>query len=142
EVPVAYAVDELNIRRGRAVWLVAGVIFLIGIPSLLSNGASIFWTEFITYRGAESPTDFMTFIGHVANDSFLPLGGCLIVSFAAFVWKKHNLNDEIAQGYAGYKGSFVESFLNFTITFVAPTILGLLFIFSVLSTFFGIHIIG
>jgi NSS family neurotransmitter:Na+ symporter len=48
EVPVAYTVDELNMKRGKAVWLVAGVIFLIGLPSLVGNGYSEFFSNFIT----------------------------------------------------------------------------------------------
>ena len=31
EVPVAYVVDELKMKRKKAVWLVAGVIYLVGI---------------------------------------------------------------------------------------------------------------
>ena len=140
EVPVAYVVDELKIKRERAVWMVAGGIFVLGIPSLLANGASDFWSQFITYIGADSPTDFMTFVGHVANDTFLPLGGCLISIFAAYAWKKHNLSDEIAQGYPNYKGSFVEMYINFAITILCPLILGIIFILTLFQTFFGINL--
>ena len=141
EVPVAYVVDEHNIRRNKAVWLVAGFIFIIGIPSLLSNGASDFWGSFITYFGAESATDFMSFAGHIANDTLLPLGGCLMSIFAAYVWKKHNLNEEIAQGHPSFKDSFVAKFIDFAITYVCPIILGILFILTILSRFFGIEVI-
>ncbi|GAB3335771.1 sodium-dependent transporter [Marivirga atlantica] len=140
EVPVAYTVDELNMKRGKAVWLVAGVIFLIGLPSLVGNGYSEFFSNFITYFGAENPTDFMTFIGHVANDTFLPLGGCLIVIFAAYVWKKENLSDEISNGFDGYKGSFLEKYINFAITVFCPIVLGIMFITTVLSKFFNINL--
>jgi len=140
EVPVAYTVDELNMKRSKAVWLVAGVIFLIGLPSLIGNGYSEFFTNFITYFGAENPTDFMTFIGHVANDTFLPLGGCLIVIFAAFVWKKENLSNEISSGFEGYKGSFLEKYINFAITVFCPIVLGIMFITTVLSKFFNINL--
>jgi NSS family neurotransmitter:Na+ symporter len=142
EVPVAYIVDELHMRRKRAVWFVACVIFVIGLPSLLANGGSSFWTNFITYFGAEKPTDFMTFIGHVANDTFLPLGGFLISVFAAFVWKKHNLVEEIAIGNDKFKDSFVRKYIEFAITFLCPLILGFIFVLTVLDRFFGISPFG
>jgi len=140
EVPVSYVVDEFKMRRTRAVWTVAIVIFLIGIPSLIGNGYSDLFTNFITYAGAENPTGFMTFVENIASDTFLPLGGFMIVSFAAFIWKKHNLNEEIAQGYDGYMGSFVQKYINFAITFICPLILGVLFLLTLLQTFFGISL--
>lgn len=141
EVPVSYVVDEFKIRRKRAVWLVAGLIFLIGIPSLIGNGYSEFFTNFITYVGADQPTSFLGFIGSVANDTMLPLGGFLVVFFAAYVWKKHNLDDELAKGNPNYKGSFIQKYLNVAIYFISPVILGVIFILTVLGTFFGINLI-
>ena len=115
EVPVCYVVDEHNIPRKKAVWMISGFIFVMGIPSLLANGASEFFSNFTGYIGIEPAYDFMTFIGYIANDTFLPLGGFLITAFAAYKWKKENLSAEISRGFAGYEGSFVQKFLNFTI---------------------------
>ncbi len=142
EVPVAYLVDEHNVKRKKAVWLMAAIIFVVGVPSLLSNGGSSFFTSFITYFGQESPTDFMTFIGHVANDSFLPLGGLLVSIFAAYVWKKAKLNQEIEAGHPKYRGSLVERYIDFAIGYVCPIILGSLFILTVLNRFFGISLLN
>ncbi len=140
EVPVAYVVDEKGIKRKKAVWLVAGGIFLLGIPSLISNGYSEFFTNFITYVGAEKATSFMDFAQNVANDTFLPLGGCLISIFAAHLWKTKNLNEEIALGYPGYQGSIVQKFLTFAILFLCPVVLGTMFILTLFQTFFGINL--
>ncbi|MEL6824492.1 MAG: sodium-dependent transporter, partial [Calditrichota bacterium] len=126
--------DEHNWPRKKAVWAIAGFIFVIGIPSLLANGASTF---FSTFAGS----DFMTFIGYVANDTLLPLGGCLITFFAAYVWKKHNLSEEIAIGNPGYKGSAVETFINFAISYICPMLLAIITFFTILSRFFGIDVL-
>ena len=147
EVPVSYLVDEHKLPRKTAVWGTAGFIFIIGIPSLLANGASDFFTNFMfipgdNVAGYDGYTDFMTIIGYIANDTLLPLGGLLISSFAAYVWKKENLNEEIKIGYSGYSGSFVESFVNFAITYLCPVILGLVFVFTLLDRFVGIHLVG
>jgi NSS family neurotransmitter:Na+ symporter len=140
EVPVAYIVDEKGIERKKAVWIVALGIFALGVPSLISNGYSSFFTNFITYVGADSPTNFMDFAQNIANDTFLPLGGCLISIFAAYLWKTKNLNEEIAQGYPGYAGSFVEKYLGFAITILCPLVLGTMFVLTLLQTFFGINL--
>lgn len=138
EVPVSYMVDEHKVPRKKAVWLVSLIIFILGLPSLMANGYSEFLTNFITYVGADAPTDFMTFLGHIANDTFLPLGGILITIFAAYVWKKKNLNLEIESGYESFKDSFVEKYINLAISFISPVILSILLVLSVLETFFGI----
>jgi NSS family neurotransmitter:Na+ symporter len=137
---VAYIVDEKGIERKKAVWLVALGIFVLGIPSLISNGYSGFFTNFITYIGAEKATSFMDFAQNVANDTFLPLGGCLISIFAAHMWKTKKLHEEIAQGYPGYVGSFIQKFLGFAIMFLCPVVLGTMFVLTLFQTFFGINL--
>lgn len=138
EVPVAYVVDEHKMRRSRAVWLIATLIFIIGIPSVLANGYSEFFTNFVTYLGSTTPTDFMSMIGHLANDTFLPLGGFLGCLFAAYVWKKENLYKEIEQGYPNFRDSFVAKYLDIAMRIVCPLVLGILFIFTITDRFLGI----
>ncbi|MEO1254488.1 MAG: sodium-dependent transporter [Bacteroidota bacterium] len=121
EVPVTYVVDEFKVGRKKAVWLVAALIFLLGVPSLLSNGYSDFFTNFVTYFGADSATNFMSFVEHVGNDTFLPLGGFLITIFAAYVWKKNNLIEELSIGNEGFKTSWVRKYINFTVSYLCPT---------------------
>lgn len=140
EVPTAYLVDEFKLKRTHAVWGMATLIFLIGLPSMLSMGASEFFTNFITYPSGEVKT-FMDLIENIASDTFLPLGGLFITIFGAYIWKKHNLDDEIEQGYPGYKTSIVKKFLDVTLLFICPIILGLIFILTVSQKFFGVDLI-
>lgn len=146
EVPVSYMVDEHKVKRKKAVWMMATLIFIIGIPSLLSNGASSFWSNFIDIIGLsrDGMTDFsfMTFVGWLANDTFLPFGGMCISFYAAYIWKKHNLTEEIGHGYKNYAGSAVEKFINFSISYLAPVVLAIIFVLTVLNRFFGIDSIA
>ena len=146
EVPVSYMVDEHKMERKKAVWLMAILIFIIGIPSLLSNGASEFWSNFIGMIGLsrEGMTDlsFMTFVGWLANDTFLPLGGMLISFYAAYIWKKHNLSEEISHGFKDYEGSLIQTLINFCISYLAPAVLSVIFVLTVLNRFFGIESIA
>lgn len=141
EVPVTYAVDELKVKRSKAVWIIAIFIFVLGIPSLISNGYSGFFSNFITYIGAAAPTNFMSFVEHIGSDTLLPLGGFLISVFAAYVWKKGNLSAEIEQGFPQFKGTFIERYINFAISYLCPVILGIIFVLTVLNRFFGLAIL-
>ena len=139
EVPIAYVVDQKKIERKKAVWIVATIIFLLGVPSLLSNGYSEFFTDFITYFGANSSTNFMTLIEHIGNDTFLPLGGFLITIFAAYVWKKNNLIEELSIGNKNFKTSWVKTYINFAISYLCPVVLGIIFVMTTLNRFFGVE---
>lgn len=141
EVPVSYVVDEHKIGRTKAVWLTAIVIFVVGIPSLTANGYSGFFTSFVTYFGTDTATDFMTFAGQLA-DILLLLGGCLIVLFASYVWKKENLHAELAEGYPGYHGSIVKKLITFAVSILCPVLLAALFILVVLNNFFNVAVIN
>lgn len=140
EVPTSYIIDEFNVPRRKAAIGIAALVFLVGIPSLLSNGASPFFTNFITYFGADSPNTFMDLVEHLSSDTFLPLGGFLIVVFAAYVWKKHNLSEEVEQGAKGFTGSLVETFIHVCVSYVCPIILGIIFVLTVLNRFFGVSV--
>ncbi len=138
EVPVAFAVDEWKVSRKKISWILAFIIFFIGLPSMFSTGAVDWCTNFITYGG--QTRDFMTFITDVFSDGFLPLGGFFISVFTAYVWKKHNLAEEIAQGNSWYKGSVLQVVLNVMIAYVCPLIIGSIFIITILQKFIGIQI--
>lgn len=140
EVPVAYLVDEFRLKRPLAVWGMAIFIFLLGLPSMLSMGAVDVLTQFVTYPSGEVKS-FMDLIENIASDTFLPLGGFFITVFGAYIWKKHNLDEEIMQGFPGYKGSLVKKYLDVTLLFICPVILGIIFILTVAQKFFGIDLI-
>ncbi len=140
EVPVAYVVDEWGIARNKAVWAIAAFVFVLGIPSLLGNGYSCYFTEFITYPGAELSTSFLDFVLNVANDSFLPMGGCLIVIFAAHVWKRQQLTQEIAKGAPNFESSIYNRYFRFALPYVVPGVLILIFFLTVLRIFVGLHL--
>ncbi len=139
EVSVAYLSETRKMRRPVAVIIVATIIFIIGVPSMLANGYSPFFSKFITYFGSDTPVDFMTFAGHVV-DTWLPMGGCLIVLFAAYIWKTNNLHKEIARGYPGYGRTWMIKFIDISIKYVSPIVLLLLFVLGILALYFNISL--
>jgi len=98
--------------------------------------------NFITYFHAEKASSFLDFVNDTASDTFLPLGGFLITIFAAYVWKKNNLQAEIAIGAPNYAGSLVSKYIGFAVTILCPMVLGFIFILTVLGKFLGIQFFG
>lgn len=134
EVPVAYLVDQKKISRKISVWSLALLIFILGLPSMLSQGAVDIFSSIPFYQGK----DALTFVSEVFSDISLPLGGCLMTIFIATRWGTHNMSDELAQGNPAYRGSFYEKYINFTIRYVCPFILGVFSILIILDKFYGL----
>jgi neurotransmitter:Na+ symporter, NSS family len=134
EVPVAYFVDQKKIPRKTITWLLAAVIFILGLPSMLSQGAVDIFSSIPFYQGKSA----LDFVSEVFSDISLPLGGCLMTIFIATRWGTHNMSEELAQGNPGYKNSFLEKYINFTIRYVCPVLLGIFSILIILDKFIGI----
>ncbi|WMS87765.1 sodium-dependent transporter [Pleionea litopenaei] len=141
EVPTSYVVDEHGVDRKKAVWVIATIIFIIGIPSMLSNGTVDWLSSFITLPGHENAISFMDFVEDLAADSFLPVGGFLIAVFAAWVWRKENLNEELAHGDEAIRGTLLQKYIDFAISYICPFILGLIAVVTILDRFMGINLV-
>ncbi len=140
ELPVSYLVDQKNMNRKLAAWISAVFVLICSIPSMLANGYSPYFTHFIKYFGSKEATDFMTFIGDVSSNTLLPLGGLLISVFSVYVWKRHRLFRELSRGNENFMRSFLAKYLNFTLRYTAPILLGIIFIVTILELFFGVRI--
>lgn len=58
--------------------------------------------------------------------------------FITYQWKVKNMDAELALGNPGYMDSFLRKYyLNFTIQFVCPLLLGTLSILIIIDKFFG-----
>ena len=140
EVPTAFLIDEFKMSRKLSAGLMAALIFVIGLPSMLSNGAwDVVSSGFLHYGGADR--SFMDLVEHISSDSLLPLGGCLIVLFASYAWRSENLSEELSIGAPGFKGSLLERFINVSVAYIAPIILATIFVLTLLDRFFGVSLI-
>jgi|GEM_PF-30626 len=75
-------------------------------------------------------------------DTILPLNGFLVCLFVVFRWNRRNFNAELEQGDASYKGSWVERYVNFSLSTFIPVILLLIFLNTVATKYFGYSFIG
>lgn len=139
EIPVTFLVDEKGYSRKKMVLFFSVLIFAVGIPSMLSQGAVDSLTSFAYYEGKTKAVFDVVF--DIFSDIGLPLGGFLMSLFISTHWKLTNFHTELAVGNPRYPGSFVQKFLSFVITFFAPLFLGIMFVTTVLHKFFGITLI-
>ena len=135
EVPTAYLVDQKKLPRKTVVWSLAAGIFILGMPSMLSQGIKGF--EFLNKLNFYQGKDFLTFISDTA-DMGLTIGGCLMCVFISYRWKINNMNEELTLGNENYMKSFVQKYISFAIQYVCPLLLGVMSMLIIYDKFFGL----
>lgn len=133
EVPVAYLVDQKKLPRKTMVWVMAAIIFAVGLPSLLSQGIVPSLSKLSFYQDR----DFLTLVADLCDIS-LTVGGCLMCVFITYRWRINNMNDELEFGSEGYKSSWLKRYVSFMIMFICPTLLGIMSIGFIIDRFYGI----
>jgi len=116
EVVVAYFVDERGWPRKKAVLVMGGVIFALGVPSGLSFGAL---SEFKLMG-----MTFFDLVDNVASNYLLPLGGMLTAIFVGWVWGVGAAQKEIEKHETRFHYAAVWAFL---IRYVAPLAVAVVF---------------
>jgi NSS family neurotransmitter:Na+ symporter len=90
EVPVAFIVDEKKWTRKKAVVLTAGLAFIMGIPSALSQG-SVNWLSKLPILHI----GFLDFANILLGNYSLTSGALLIAIFVGYKWKFKYVIEEI-----------------------------------------------
>ncbi|MFN8808857.1 MAG: sodium-dependent transporter, partial [Cyclobacteriaceae bacterium] len=134
EVPVAYLVDQKKMQRKSVVWLIALLIFVLGLPSMMSQGMVESLNKLTFYRG----NHFLTFISDMSDIS-LTVGGCLMAIFISRRWGMDKFDEEVAQGNDRYLNSGTRKFLHFSLKWAAPILLGFLSVLIIVEKFFGVE---
>ena len=78
EVVVAYFIDQRGWKRKKAVMVMGGVIFILGVPSGLSFGL----LGDVTFSGKT----FFDIVDNIASNYLLPIGGMLTAIFVGWIW--------------------------------------------------------
>ena len=116
EPGVAWLIESLKIKRVTATILLGFTAWFIGLFSALSFNLL---SEFTIFgKNFFDATDFLT------NQIMLPLGGIFIAIFVGWVMKKEHVLEEL-----GFQENFIFKAWYFSIRFVAPTLVGLVFLY-------------
>ncbi|RII25346.1 MAG: sodium-dependent transporter [Geobacter sp.] len=118
EVVVAYYCDEKKWQRRTATLVMGFLIFLLGVPSALSNHL-LANVHFIGER------NFLDSIDLLATNYILPLGGVFIAIFTGWVMTTRLARGEIVKGNVKFHYYPVWHFL---IKYVCPILVAIVFI--------------
>jgi len=140
EIPVAFITDQYKISRKKAVIGLAIFIFLLGLPSMLSQGAVGWLTSFASYGGRTH--DFMSVIIDIFSDVGLPLGGFLISIFVAYRWRMRNFSEEVSKGNPSFPGSRQEQFVSIMLSYVSPLVIFFMLMVIIMEKFFEVDILS
>jgi NSS family neurotransmitter:Na+ symporter len=121
EVVVSYYCDEQEWSRNKATLLIGFLIFLLGVPSALSNGL----LKDISFIGNRN---FLDSIDFLASNYFLPLGGLLIAVFTGWVLTTRVAKSEIEKGAVRFHFYPVWHFL---IKYIAPVLVAIVFLHTI-----------
>lgn len=116
------------------------MLIVLSVFCALSFGFVAFFTNFITYAGADK--SFFDVVYDVFYDTILPLNGLLICLFVSYRWKKRKFNEELDQGAPEFKDSLFERYVNFSLGTFIPVILLIIFVNTVALKYFGVALIG
>ncbi|MCK5074918.1 MAG: sodium-dependent transporter, partial [Calditrichia bacterium] len=135
EVATAYFVDEKKMARKIAVWIVAVIVLILGIPSALASGSNEFFTNMELF-GQKSFFGIMDFIW--GNLSLL-IGAFAMAIFMGFIWKAENVAAEIKNGFPAFDKPFLgkislQHIWIFQIKYIIPV---LIFVVLVYGLFFN-----
>jgi len=140
EVPVAALMSEKGLSRKSSLITCISMLIVLSVFCALSFGFVAFFTNFITYAGADK--SFFDVVYDVFYDTILPLNGLLICLFVSYRWKKRKFNEELDQGAPEFKDSLFERYVNFSLGTFIPVILLIIFVNTVALKYFGVALIG
>ena len=104
---------------------------------MLSQGAVDMFSSLPFYKGQ----DTLTFVNDVFSEMSLPLGGCLMAIFISRRWSAKKMSEELSIGNPSYHGSILEKYMNFSIRYLIPVVLGIFSILIIIDKFIGLSII-
>lgn len=87
---VANTRELFHLKRKTSVWVVTLFVFLLSIPSILSQGP---WSSFTIFG-----RDIFSFVDYVSGNILLVLGGLLMSLYVVFKWTFKDFQQEINYG--------------------------------------------
>jgi neurotransmitter:Na+ symporter, NSS family len=112
EVPVSYVIDEHNVRRKKAAWMVGGFVGVIGVIISFELG-------------------LIDLFVYIFNEIGLPLGGLMICIFLGYFWKTENALLEMKDGYEDVENSKFAPIWAIFIRYISPVLIALV-LFSII----------
>ncbi|WP_305044130.1 sodium-dependent transporter [Geoalkalibacter sp.] len=123
EAQVAYLIDERGWGRKRSTSFLAGLAFVVGLPTALSYNSLAEWT-LIGERSFFDSADLL------ASNYLLPLSGLLISIYVGWFWSGSEEKEELVAGGSGW----VYPLWHFLIRFVSPAAIAVVLFYKMRET--------
>lgn len=126
EVVVSFSIDKLKMQRKTGTWVVAIIMFVIGIFASLSNGPILgdIKAPFINMNIFDT-------LGFFTDKLFMPIGGLGMCLFITFSWGVDKAIEEIKIG-----SEFgTEKLWKFLITIAAPIMIAIILVTGLMEIF-------
>lgn len=123
EAQVAYLIDERRWGRKRATVFLAGLAFVVGLPTALSYNSLAEWKLI-------GDLVFFDSVDLLASNYLLPISGLLIAIYVGWFWSGAEEKEELIAGGAGW----VYPVWHFLIRFVSPLAVAIVLYFKARET--------
>lgn len=119
--PIVMTGTELfKMDRKKAVWLSLGLIFIIGLPTIMAQGP---WKDILI-----GGRNFFDFADYLSGNILMPLGALLLSLFTLLVWKFEKYQEETNMGS---KGIMVFNWWSPFVKIIIPIALVIIFVTGV-----------
>ncbi len=142
EVVAAYFIDQRGWSRNKAVWLLGGTVFALGIPSAFAAGPWAEVTIASLLGGAPGEgvlgsvrffqLNWFDLISHIVSDYMLPIGGFFVCLFVGWVWSRSVIEQEVRLGNPGF--TVLTLWMNL-LRYVGPLVIGEVLVLGILAEF-------
>lgn len=140
EVPASYFMDEKKWSRSKSAWVVGILLFVVGIPSALSQGGSAFFSEMNVTMFGSTYTGFQDILDFFFGTFFIVVVALITCIYVAWKMPIASIVNELDTGSPMWKpGTFASKSFVFFIRFVCPItiLLVLLNMMGLLGIFAG-----
>lgn len=96
EAPAASFAEYFGLSRKKSTWGCLAIMFLLGIPSILSLGSESVWS---TYK--IKGMGIFDFADYLSGNIMMPVDALLVAIYLTFVWKFENYHNECNVGTTG-----------------------------------------
>jgi len=140
EVPNSAVMGSTKCSRKRSLSIVGASMLIFTLMCIFSFGRANGLTEFMSYAGQTK--SFFDVVIDVFYDTILPLNGLLSCLIVLIYWKRANFHKELERGNTNYRNSWLERYVDLSLSTFIPLILFVIFINTVALKYFGVSFIG
>lgn len=136
EVPASYFIDEKKWSRKKAAWFVGILVFIVGVPSALSNGGSEFFTNMTVNLPWTDPiVGFQGILDYFFGTFFIVVVALSTCVYVAWKMPIDTIVQELSNGSPSFNpGGMPSKLFVFFIRFVCPITI-LLVLLNMLGVF-------